>query len=271
MTRKQKESKAMSEKTRAKEHVQEFAARRHSQAFIKLHRERVVSGLLHRIEHPEKINQGNTSLCAPASDLYQLAHHSPLEYVRLVTDLFEHGKGRLHHLLLKPSKMLLEHALFDETLGETDWIPLASIRNNALKFRNYIEASGEGGTSISETLDTFQKAGYKHIFERHASTGHADVANLEEAGRLFKKHYNVALLVDAGVLHHPLRNSVNHLNHQVALTAHHDGDPAVVIEGDNVRVTVFNWGRIQNVPHSHHWLKLNAFLEYYYGFIACTF
>jgi hypothetical protein len=257
--------------------IDQFAARKHPQAFTRLHRARIASGLRIRVDKPHRINQGNVGLCVPASIVYRLAKQRPVDYVLLVTDLFENGRAWLNKWELKPCADLKRHAIAaeDNSMPETDWIPLASIRDCEPWVYHHMEhhytsKADHDGFTVAETIAVLKKAGYKQILHQCTFGKHADVHNLRGAGDLFDKNYTVFLRIDAGLLDHPLAVPKGTANHRVALVSPPGGGHPIFLQGDTVHLTVHTWGRIRGIPHPHgHRLKLNAFLEYYYGYIAC--
>ena len=54
-------------------------------------RDDLVSQLRDRIRDPGIIHQNPTGLCGPVAIVFELARRNPVEYVRAVTELFEHG------------------------------------------------------------------------------------------------------------------------------------------------------------------------------------
>jgi len=252
----------------ATELVDEFAARHKSKAFKNLHRSRVAQGLHIRIEKPYLINQGNTGLCVPASLVYDLAYHRPLQYAKLVTHLFEHGTGKIGNWELKPGYDLRHHALeANDKFKEADWIPMASIRDSENWFFDYESSSDNGGTTVEETLDMLHNAGYQHIINGAEGDVSSDV-NLGGADYYRKHGYTVCLRIDSSLLEHnnepgPMgcKKPIGVANHRVVLVS--------PIEFYPVKFKVFTWGKIIDIPrYKPNPLSITEFLKYYYGYMA---
>ena len=71
--------------------VDAFAARTKVDLWLSIKRSELASGLKERIDDPDLINQGQTSLCGPADFVRNLAQDTPVVYAKAAIELFENG------------------------------------------------------------------------------------------------------------------------------------------------------------------------------------
>jgi len=98
----------MSAQDDAKKLVDDFENRT-TTYWITLDRAKIAAGLRDRIDDPDHINQGGTSLCGPADFIRDIAEDKPVDYARAVIELYENGKTRIGTMDLKPCHDLRAH------------------------------------------------------------------------------------------------------------------------------------------------------------------
>ncbi len=253
--------------------AREFAQRNRPGAFHGIDRLEVFDALDRRIDHPHLIYQGNAGVCGPSMILYTYALHDRAGYTKLVTDLFEHGRGKLRHWELTPSRHLRHHRFSHKAhITPADWIALASIRDCENWFFDFQAATDKGSTPHEEMADIFRKAGFRHVKDHGLDFTHAHqklshhrqqqlIDLLREAGRLRDDGYSVGLLIDAGILKD--KEPIGHHNHWVALAS------SVAIVGGTCNFKVFTWGRLRylsNPPTVP--CQVEELVDYFYGFVA---
>jgi hypothetical protein len=253
-------------KAHAHKMVEDLLKHNEPPAFVKFNVKEVAHGLAKRIDRPEKIKQGPTGLCGPASLVFNLALHHPDQFVRLVGTLLLRGGAHFGKWHLKPSEDLKQYRPDPETkIDPADWIALASFRDSANWFFDYQSTSDMGGTKTREIVSWMEKAGYTKFEEDCNVLFCKDVDNLMMASTLFGKDYNVILGISSALLKHADSTWSVRKNHFVALAS------KVMIAGDKVHLTLFSWGRFYNFPKDGRDLELKTFLAHYYGYIACLF
>jgi hypothetical protein len=248
--------------------VSKFEEPGRPQAFTKAHRLEIAEGLKKRLARPHLINQHRVGICGPTDIVYSLCFHRPVDYVHLVTNLFEHGHAKVGHWRLEPCSTLKHHDMPSPGIIEAvDWIPTASIRDCENWFFDYYSTSQkhESGMTHREMADIFSKAGFQHVHDS-VQDGHLrDLHNIQKANHYFRNDYNVCLDVDSNLLkHQPPRG---HHNHWIVLTSE------VSIDSNGMMTAeVFSWAKtyqLHDVFHKRRKLTTEEFLEYYYGYVVC--
>jgi hypothetical protein len=123
-------------KTKAKELVNKFSERTGKGVFTNISRNDVAKSLLERIDNPGKINQGKSSLCAPAALLYDVARTDPVKYANFAIDLFEKGMATIGKLRIEPSSDLKGYNITKSKVDPADWITLSRIFTLLIGLRN---------------------------------------------------------------------------------------------------------------------------------------
>lgn len=271
----------MSDQDDAKALVDEFEKRTAPNSWPHLSRSSVASGLRSRIDDPDKINQGGTSLCGPADFIRDIAEDRPQDYARAVIQLFEAGRTSIGKLDIKPGHDLKSHILTATAgIAEADWIILSSIRDSDNWFFDYQSESDDASaiTMPHSKEDWLKEAGYREVINDTNAVACKDLPNAIRANRLFSQGYKVALFINADMLDANTMNDASVTpDHWVALTkpitiqSVNVAHPGALSEDKNSRVEfeVYSWGRRIGVPLGGQRLTDYHFLCNYYGFIAC--
>ena len=272
-------------KTQALKLVEAFANRSSVGAFTQIARQDVAEGLRIRVRTPREINQGLAGVCPSASIVFIEARDRPVEYVKLVTSLYENGYGFLRTWKIIPKWDLKNYKPPVDEIHVADWIPMASIRDSENWFFDYEQIYKgwfpifwSGGASSYEIARWLRQAGYTKVINKtsHFMTSGKD--NLVEAGRLWSQGYKVILRIDADVLNLPEDQWENDNptiipggNHVVVLTSAVNISPSPL--GELVDFTVYTWGRSRRsiVPNDASQFRLNVYLGYHYGFLAAKY
>ena len=269
-------AKPKTDKELALEAVEKFKRRRKHKSFIYMSRTKVAEGLLERIADPNSIDQGDATVCVPASHLRILAIDRPLVYAQLVIDLFEHGRGYYRKWELNPCKDLREYQLPSTArVPQCDWIPCASMRDSGNWFIDFESIEDKGGTDASESVSWLKKAGYTIVKKNYNSSKQ----NLQLASQRVTEKYHVMLSINSEVLPmctnkfikqevrecsapSPADSALTskHSNHRVVLAS-----PISFGGDDTVSMRIFSWGKVFDFRQ----LALSTFLRYYFGYIAC--
>jgi hypothetical protein len=260
--------KAASVQDQARAVVQAFAARVGGGVFIHIARADVANGLLVRVEHPDRISQGDSSLCGPAALIFNLASRDPVAYVRFVIGLYENGTATLNRLRVSPGSDLRGYDV-KARLDPADWIPLASLRDSENWFFDYqaVDNAFAGITLPSHLESWFKKIGFSEVINDTNLVLTKDQKNIEEAARLYGEDFWVCLLVNGQMLasNSQAARSLTP-DHWIVLTSD------VKFSSGNISLTVFTWGaRGGHYPipvKSAKPLPVSDFLANYYGYVA---
>jgi LysM domain len=247
--------------------------------FSQLHRATIAAELAERVVDPTKINQGNVDICVPAALAYELAKTRPEDYVKAVTELFDNGQTTLGKWKLTPNEDLKRYALPKDTIGEADWIIMASVRDSENWFFDYSSVKDSGGTTNREYNDMLSKAGFTEIKDDNSNFGHEDADNLKKADELYSKNYQVSLRIDAAALTSSL-SFAGKSNHRVVLAS--NIRTKFFALSSPVSMDVFTWGGKETLPRPGLVvddarscgivpMTLEKFLTYYYGYTAAKY
>ena len=250
---------------KAEQLIDTFSKKPYQGAFRHLSRKTVAEQLSARVAAPYLINQGGAGLCAGAAIIYGIARHSPVEYVRMVTELFDYGKTRLHKWVLEPCADLKSYNLPTRRVPEADWLILASIRDSENWFIDYQKVTDFGGANIYEFLRWVKKAGYTDVREDWNHVMNKTPENLYRASELYEKNYHVCLLIDACALGSE-KAFISRPNHWVVLRSN------ITTTGSfsgPVNMQVFTWGSLRKMPKGR--MKVDDFVDYYYGYVAAKY
>lgn len=255
-------------KQKAKAKVAAFRAGKGGGKFKHLSRKSVADGLDVRIDKPEKVNQGYSSLCGPSALVYQVARDQPEAYAQFAVDLYEKGRGRIGKLSVEPGSDCRNYNLpASSGMEAVDWLTLASIRDSENFFFDYqsYKDTGAGITMPGDMEDWMKAAGYQDIVEETNVYFCKDRENAQKASDLFKKGYKVSLFIAAKMLQAKGKKkkfgSVTP-DHWVVL------ESTIKLTKKAVQLKIFTWGEHRLVPQKGT-LTQDDFLDNYYGFIAC--
>lgn len=233
-----------------------------------LTRHEVGIGMLMRIGKPSLLQQGGSSLCGPASLLFNMLEDQPDRYARFVTDLYETGKGMLGRLEIKPGHDVRHHRpppRGENTVEAVDWLTFAGIRDSENWFFDYDEMEDEfaGITLPNELGSWFRRAGYREVKEEANILITKGADNLAEADRLYKAGWRVCLFINSNMLHFEsqTKGSVTP-DHWVVLRS------PVVRTGVHVSLTIFTWGEGNWQVPERGAVTMTDFCKNYYGFVA---
>ncbi len=262
----------MSAKDDAKALVDAFELRTKSGGlWLHIKRSDLGKGLRERIDDPDKINQGQTSLCGPADFFRDIALDTPTVYARAAIDLFEVGSAAVGTLQIKPKKDLKYYKLpATARIHVADWIVCASLRDSDNWFLDYQEESDDAAaiTMPHSKEEWLKQAGYSKVINDANVYLCKDLKCARTASDLFAKGYKVALFVNANMLDTATQNDSSVTpDHWVALTKEitisgMSADPA-----SKVSFRVYTWGNQRNVPESGS-LNIKNFLNNFYGYVA---
>lgn len=247
-----------------------FAKRSTPQAFPRVDRLAVARGLMARIDFPGLIHQQVTSLCGPASLLFDLAIHDPVAYAQFGIDLYELGIAHIRKLEIKPGSDLKNYAIPPESnVDAADWVTMASIRDSENWFFDYDEVDDEvGGITLPHELaNWFESVGYTDIRNETNLFFRKDESNARDANRLLANGYRVCLFISANMLQAAKQNNGSVTpDHWVVEMA-----PIQMLPG-GVKTEVFSWGRgRRQVPELGGLLLTDSFFKNYYGYVAAHY
>jgi|HubBroStandDraft_4_1064222.scaffolds.fasta_scaffold05802_1 hypothetical protein len=270
----------MSAQDDAKKLVDDFE-KRTSTFWTTLSRADIAADLRVRIDNPDKINQGETSLCGPADFVRDVAEDNPVEYARAVIELYETGRTRIGTLDLKPCHDLRAHALpVHHQIADGDWIILATLRDDDNWWFDYQSQSNDlAAITMPHTMEKWLKAGgYTDIISDTNIIACKDLPNALRANKLYSKGYKVTLFINAWMLDADhMCDASTFPDHWVALTTAMSihsinvSNPGALTEDKNstVEFEVYTWGDHKSVPVGSKPMTDYCFLCNYYGFIAC--
>jgi len=246
--------------------------------FTKLDRQAIADGLKDRVKNPDLIQQGSkSSLCGPTALVVTLARTRITEYVKAVTGLYDFGTVRIGAMmgsernlipgrnagwLISPRKDLLNYKP-SSAIAEVDWIILASIRDSENWALHYNDENNQASAiTRGATLASWMRnVGYTEVIEKTNNFFCKSATELQEAGRLYLDDYHVCLLIDANALYDG-KTPDYYPNHWVILLSYIDYAPFVGMD-------VLSWGERWKLPKSQ--MKLDEFLNYFYGYIAVKY
>lgn len=257
--------------------VNQFVASGIGRSWPNIDRAALAAGLIERINDPNRINQGGTPLCGPASLIRSVAIGNSDAYARAAIDLYTSGRARINNLDIRPGDAVLNAPVPSGT-SPADWMMLASLRDsdNWLLSTAGFFANGAAGVTIPPTIETwFRNAGFTQIVNRTSLTG-GDIPlvkslHVQEASRLFTQGYNVAMLIDADLLETGTQNDIFSMypDHWVVLASRIAAGGSTNYAANMEPFRVFTWGRLMSVPVNPATpLIYERFLTKFYGFVA---
>lgn len=266
---------APSAQERAAEVIRRFAGRMGVAAFLHIPRAAVARGLLERIQIPSAINQAGSSLCGPASLLYDVATRDPVAYAEYVISLYEEGVGHIGRLEVRPGSDLKEHDP-GTTVEASDWIALASLRDSENWFFDYQEASDAfaGITLPHELEDWFRRTGYTDVVDDARVIVDQEEENVLRADDYFGRGYRVCLFIHSNMLYKEKQSNGSATpDHWVVLTSRVlFGSTMVGSETKRtIAFTIYTWGEGHRAVPQTGILTVDEFLDNYYGFVAAKY
>ena len=266
---------APSAQERAAEVIRRFAGRMGVAAFPRIPRAAVARGLLERVQVPSSINQSVSSLCGPASLLYDVATRDPVAYAEYVIGLYEEGVGHVGRLEVRPGTDLKEYDP-GTTVEASDWIALASLRDSENWFFDYQDSSDEfaGITLPHELEDWFRQTGYTDVVCDARVVVDQEEENIVRADAHYGRGYRVCLFIHSNMLHKEKQaNGSATPDHWVVLTSHvRFGATFVGSElKRTIEFTIFTWGEGRRAVPQTGILTVDEFLDNYYGFVAAKY
>lgn len=260
---------------RAEELVKEFAARPGGGVFPRIARSKVAEGLLERIYNPGAIHQKGSSLCGPAALLFDVATRDPVSYATYVISLYETGKGRIREIVVEPGSDLKEYDPGNK-VEASDWIGLASLRDSENYFFDYQDTNDEfaGITLPSELEDWFRKVGYAEVVNETSLVIDQDERNIRRADAYFQNGFRVCLFIGGNMLEKETQDTGSTLpDHWVVQTASVN---IVLTRFDTelaktISLHIFTWGEGRRRVPLVDFLRLDEFLDNYYGFVAARY
>lgn len=266
---------APSARQRAEALVRQFAGRTGAGVFKYILRSAVAKGLLQRVQVPSMIDQAASSLCGPASLLYDLATRDPEGYATYVISLYETGLGVIGKLEVKPGTDLREHDP-GNTVEASDWIALASLRDSENYFFDYQDAANEfaGITLPGELEEWFRKTGYTDVVNDARVIVDQEEENIRRADYYFRRGYRVCLFIHSNMLHKSKQSNGSATpDHWVVLTSPVTFGMTTVGTGPkpSISFTIYTWGAGRRPVPETGALTVDEFLDNYYGFVAAKY
>ena len=260
---------------RAEELVRQFAARPGGGAFTRIARQAVAMGLLVRIYDPSAIHQKVSSLCGPATLLFDLASRDPIAYVEYVMSLYEKGVGHIKNIEVVPGSDLKEYDPGDK-VEASDWIGLASLRDSENYFFDYQDAGNEfaGITLPGELEDWFQKVGYAEVVNDARVIVDQEEENIRRANAYFQRGFRVCLFIHSNMLSKSTESSGSATADHWVVQTQAASFGLTFLGGETkktIALAIYTWGEGRRPVPQAGVLTLDDFLDNYYGFVAAKF
>jgi hypothetical protein len=256
----------------AKKLIAAFERRTTGNLWINMKRLDLARGLSQRVDDPDLINQGQTSLCGPADFVRDIAIDDPVMYVKAATDLFETGSAVIGTFFIKPTRDLRIYKVpATAKIDPADWILCASIRDMDNWFFDYQSETDDAAaiTMPHSKAKWLKQAGYSHVVNETNVVFTKDLPNARAAGALLGKGYKVALFVNANMLDASTQDDSSAFpDHWIALTKELRIEGMSLDPTSKVSFRVYTWGKQRNVPE-YGTLSIKSFLANYYGYVAC--
>ena len=258
-----------------------------------VHPANLANDLKIRVQKPNSIAQQGSMWCGPASVCASFAADSPVDYAKMVLDLYSTGRAVVSAgLRTFPAKVFLaSHELrtyvFQGThISSADWIPLATLRES-LDPANKLAPTAiyfNQGTLNPDVVKFYKEMGYFIVIDEMIGAMKSDRALqlIQQASSLRKQYYRVSMGINDDMLSPDAsvraRNSVSLRNNQFArISSNHWVELLTPIEitgfGNNatVRFIVFSWGSEQTVPPAGAVMTLEHFTSNFFGFVAAKY
>lgn len=224
----------------------------------------VVAGLRERVNDPYKQDQGAASLCGPAAFFYCVLNYKPELYVQYVIDLFTTGKARIGSLEVEPRPSCRVYQPPKDKIAAVDWIALASLRDSENAILDYASADDTAsGITRPRTLASWLRdIGYQGVRDDtnyYISKGRKEI---EAFDRDIRVNRDVCLLVNDNMLSaHTNKQKSTICNHWIVV------DEAPRLNGDQISVSVYSWGKPCRIPDSGP-LSVRDFSLNFYGYVS---
>ena len=231
-------------------------------AFPWVNRSQVALGIRNRLRDPDMIDQGDASLCGPASFLYCVIKDYPETWVTYVTQMYLTGRARIHGLEVKPSRDCLNAKL--SGIKAVDWVALASLRDSENTFFDYQDSSNKvGGITMPGTLaGWFERAGYRQVTNETNVFFTKGTDTMRTALGLVGQRRRVCMFVNDTMVNRPTQagGTFSTANHWVVLTG---GDG---IHGDKIGLKLWTWGKTKNMVG----FDTGKIVSNFYGYVAAA-
>lgn len=229
-------------------------------AFPHLSHTEVLQGIRNRLANPDMINQGDASLCGPASFLYCLLKDDPEAWVTYVTQMWLTGSARIGKLEVKPSKDCRNAN--PPGVKAVDWVALASLRDSENTLFDYQSSSNEvGGITMPRTMASwFEKAGYKQVTNETNLFVTKGANSLKTALGLAGQRRRVCMLINARMIARDggVSGFFSTANHWVVLQG------GAGITGEQASLDIWSWG----ASNTHGFRKAERVLTNHYGYVS---
>ena len=239
------------------------------------------SGLLARIDDPNRINQSGTPLCGPAALVRGVAQGNPDAYAQAGIDLWTKGAAVIGALNITAGNEL-KQASVEPNTNPADWVMLGSVRDTNNWFLS--PAGWFGGNVAGITLPMtvekwFKDAGFTKVVNDTSLTG-GDIPSVKSmcakrASDLFSAGYYVTLLVDDNVLKPSNQNDIVSMfpNHWVVLNST-IANAGTMDYSKLCSFKIYTWGQgeyqVPKTPPGNP-LTWEKFLNKFYGYVAARF
>jgi|SRR6185369_15505489 hypothetical protein len=236
------------------------------------------TGLLARIEDPNRIDQAGTPLCGPSAMVRSLAISNPDAYAQAAIDLYSKGSSRIGTLDVKAGNEL-KRAPVPSNTNPADWLMLGSVRDTSNWFLSPAGwfQNNFAGVTLPMTIEKwFRSAGYTKVINDTSLLG-GDIPSVKSmcakrASDYFADGYYVAMLIDMNLLKASNQNDVISLypDHWVVLNSKID-NAGTMNYGDLCSFKIYTWGngerKVPQTPPGNA-LTFEKFLNKFYGFVA---
>ncbi|EKK5245920.1 hypothetical protein ACI00O_001419 [Cronobacter sakazakii] len=209
-----------------------------------------------RLKYNSYPNQGDTSLCGPASFFYCLLLDRPDVYKQAVNELWLYGKTKINTLEISPGDGCRHpkgsfYDVYGERVKGIDGITLASLRDSENSILNYdkIHDQASGITLWEGLTDWFVSAGYEKEFS-NVGIFHVNLKDLSVLNEYIKKGCRVVTLISAGMLD-GFDSAITAKNHWIVWdgpikTQHGEIVSLMTDESELVQLELFSWGKVKN-------------------------
>jgi len=232
-------------------------------------------------KHP---NQGDASLCGPATLFYCLLRDRPDIYAQATRELWEHGRTKIGNLTIAPKHdcrhpfkdfySINKHNIAIAKISGLDWITLASLRDSENLLFDYDEISDElPGITYFGFSGWFEKVGYQKILDntgifRSIIGKRLNKQDILRINTYYKQGYTVILLVSSAMLYKGDKSSTK--DHWIVLeSAIVDKTTQKPITNNTpsntfIDLTIFSWGKVQSWRKS--WLETDKYTNKTLGY-----
>jgi hypothetical protein len=249
--------------------VTQFERRSGGSVWMHITRNDVAFDLRLRIDNPNMIDSSMVNLCGPAVFFRNLAIDDPVTYAKAGIDLYERSSCTIGSLTVS-TDFYLWNSSAPRPMTGLDWMMLASLRNSENMMTRYQSASDVFAaiTRPSCLESWFRAAGYRSVIDEayiYREKSIQNEAHIRRAEYLRSAGYKLCLFISSNMLKGASQNIGSWIpDHWVVV------DTPITIDGGNIRLDVFSWGDIVNVPEAGT-LPVSDFLKNYYGFVAVKF